>query len=76
MRLLCSLTWRLQVCGPKGQCESPLALVGGPRILFAEDGLLRLFYFFGSSSVLASASLAAQEGRAQFAHPLLGSFQS
>lgn len=76
MRLLCSLPWRLQVCGPKGQCESPLALLWGPRIPFPEDGLLRLFYFFGSGSELAPASLAAQEGRSPFAQPLLESLES
>lgn len=72
MRLLCSLTCSLQVCGPDGRFESPLALVWGPRMPFPEDGLLRLFFFFGPSSELASASSAAQEDRAQFAHPLLG----
>lgn len=60
----------------KGQCESPLALLWGPRIPFPEDGLLRLFYFFGSSSELAPASLAAQEGRSPFAQSLLESLES
>lgn len=69
MRLLCSLTWRLQICGPKGQCESPLTLAWGPWMPLPDDGLLRLLSFFGSSE-LASASPAAQEDRA---HPLLGS---
>lgn len=49
-RLLCSLIWRVQVCWPKGQCESPLALVWSPGIPFPAHGLLRLFSFFGSGS--------------------------
>ena len=56
------------------QREFALALAWGPRTPFP-DGLLRLSSSFGSSSDLASASLAAQEGRAQFVHPLLGSLK-